>query len=1252
MRLGPWCVLLVAASCELADNHYRHPDPSPAPSPGTTFTYPTLAFNGNVTTFGSGSIIIPDGASYQDSCGAVSTYGLLYDVLRSESWLSTHGFNPITLHYTFRSGKASPNRCPPTDTSTLPGTGSAANWTDGCDFVISGTQPVKLVTNSSASNPTTDTSFSTVDTTSEGAVHPNYAAISMSTATNAGFLGGPFVIQAGADATTFSKLLDGTIIALDSLGNTIDFTPFENGSGSGGTHHHTHIPPGGNCAIGSTFHVNVYRAQYAFTAEDNKDFASAPPHIALLDQDTHHETNNVVNGILEEYLDDAGLGFTQAQGCPTGSILGSNASLCPLGAGVSGQVFDIFDFDDVGTGKLNGSGSNGKPLYGAFWAPHWDSDATGTSGGNSFEQAMVNHLATFLGSAGTGTVGECASIRSYEGDGGQYPILPVSEWLTCGSGSACPTVIHSNATNGPAPGGQLQNCSDPDAPVGGQCAFFSYPGDAYSQLADYEWNPVGGSVNNFNPSSSGQYRPNAIPLISGVNSLVVADLVSPTAARAMIADDYAAYGYLNSNTSLGQIHYVAGHDQSSNVSGDIYMLSTLLQLGTESVPPVDTEVARATPILGTVNGAPAILQGTEVIASCGSADCTIPPAPTIVVDSDATSFTFPNVIGHMYAIPVGSGGGNVSSSAETFGSATKLFDAAGEIPPAHYGGCSPFTSTCRTVFTTTATGRWPSGGGGAGSAASYTLINSTNRVALATALNTPVGGLGSGALLGTTLDTLLTDVISGHLGGVDHSAVAVVPPSPITVSVTGVSGSIRPTMIYFGAADGMLHAVCAQVGSGNGCDVEGRELWAFLPRVELPLLRFNEQVIEGSPHVADAFGDFYGTGVPSFKTIITFQTGFSPQQGFPFVTAYQSAVYAVDVTDPTQPRVLWEYTMPNPTAPRQFELGEGLTTSMENVSAPNGDLQPLTFVQSNNGNTCTASCGSGSAGGPADVVIALNTVTGAEYWTQPFGYLYSSSINAAGSAGPLPSTAVPGGAVPVDLQGNGTTSIVVFGDIVGDVWEVNPSTGSSVFGSNVPLYQAPASFEPIGAAPGIYATGATTYAAFVTGGYVDFNDNGQTSTLWSGANQYFFSVLLGTPPPTPNAQPPYTIGSPVGDVPIQLQLGTGTTESGKGFGQVAVVDGSLVITTDTGDVNNAQFGVNASGNVQSFTLNSGGGTIAVVGAVSTTGGGGASVASDGTNIYASGGGTIKSLGTGSGAATNIANNNSLKGDRLLFLRTE
>ena len=72
------------------------------------------------TAFPSGSLIIPTGAPFQDSCGAVSAYGLIYDVLRANPYLTAHGYTPITIWYTYLDTKQSPNRCVPTTLDSAP----------------------------------------------------------------------------------------------------------------------------------------------------------------------------------------------------------------------------------------------------------------------------------------------------------------------------------------------------------------------------------------------------------------------------------------------------------------------------------------------------------------------------------------------------------------------------------------------------------------------------------------------------------------------------------------------------------------------------------------------------------------------------------------------------------------------------------------------------------------------------------------------------------------------------------------------------------------------------------------------------------------------------------------------------------------------------------------------------------------------------------------------------------------------------
>ena len=106
---------------------------------------------------------------------------------------------------------------------------------------------------------------------------------------------------------------------------------------------------------------------------------------------------------------------------------------------------------------------------------------------------------------------------------------------------------------------------------------------------------------------------------------------------------------------------------------------------------------------------------------------------------------------------------------------------------------------------------------------------------------------------------MIRSVLAAPLGGVDRSTVAVIEASQVAAS-----SSTRPQIVYFGATDGMLHAVCATPGgttpSGtNLCPAAGTELWAFLPRVQLPLVGTLDTRIDGSPRVVDAFGDFTAT---------------------------------------------------------------------------------------------------------------------------------------------------------------------------------------------------------------------------------------------------------------------------------------------------------------------------------------------------------------------------------------------------------
>jgi type IV pilus assembly protein PilY1 len=110
----------------------------------------------------------------------------------------------------------------------------------------------------------------------------------------------------------------------------------------------------------------------------------------------------------------------------------------------------------------------------------------------------------------------------------------------------------------------------------------------------------------------------------------------------------------------------------------------------------------------------------------------------------------------------------------------------------------------------------------------------------------------------------------------------------------------RVPMIYVGANDGMLHAFKAKTGE---------EAWAFVPSFLLPkLYRLAEKgyqhqfFVDGTPVMGDicVSGCAPGASHPEWKTILVGGLN-SGGKGY----------YALDITDPENPKGLWEFTDAN-----------------------------------------------------------------------------------------------------------------------------------------------------------------------------------------------------------------------------------------------------------------------------------------------------------------------------------------------------
>jgi len=216
--------------------------------------------------FNPGSLIIPMETPFQDPCGVVSAYGLIYKTLAASDQLAAKGKGRITVHWVYKDTKASPNRCVPTNlhrNPSTPGTCPAPyndpkkcstlpyldkNWNDGCDFAVTSTlvTPVTQIDNTSSNNTSTGDLltascsgtkgvFCTRDTTTGADAQLSYptfpkvpvvhTATPTTNVTTVQYMGGAFVIDA-TDAPVFRQLLSGNLSVPDAFGATIDFSTF------------------------------------------------------------------------------------------------------------------------------------------------------------------------------------------------------------------------------------------------------------------------------------------------------------------------------------------------------------------------------------------------------------------------------------------------------------------------------------------------------------------------------------------------------------------------------------------------------------------------------------------------------------------------------------------------------------------------------------------------------------------------------------------------------------------------------------------------------------------------------------------------------------------------------------------------------------------------------------------------------------------------------------------------------------------
>ena len=209
----------------------------------------------------------------------------------------------------------------------------------------------------------------------------------------------------------------------------------------------------------------------------------------------------------------------------------------------------------------------------------------------------------------------------------------------------------------------------------------------------------------------------------------------------------------------------------------------------------------------------------------------------------------------------------------------------------------------------------------------------------------------------------------------------------------------RKPVVYVAANDGMLHAFSAHTDDG------GTELWAFVPSKVMPKLYKLADKNYGADH------QYYVDGAPlmadikvgnTWKTILVGGLGLGG-----------AAYYALDITDPESPALLWEFT----------DANLGLTVGNPVIGKRSSDGTWVVAFASGYNN---------SSGDGKGHLYVLNANTGVPVLSNSDGTALPSIVTTAGSS------ASPSGLAKINAwvtsRSNNTIERIYGGDLEGNLW--------------------------------------------------------------------------------------------------------------------------------------------------------------------------------------------------------------------------
>lgn len=324
---------------------------------------------------------------------------------------------------------------------------------------------------------------------------------------------------------------------------------------------------------------------------------------------------------------------------------------------------------------------------------------------------------------------------------------------------------------------------------------------------------------------------------------------------------------------------------------------------------------------------------------------------------------------------------------------------------------------------------------------------------------------------------LLGDIVNSEAVYVSKSLVNYNDAGYDTFKTTAAS---RTGVVYVGANDGMLHAFRADTGD---------ELWAYVPTAVLPnLYRLADKqyatqhryFVDGTPVVQDVHD---GT---QWLTLLVGGLG-----------AGGRSYYALDVTDPANPKALWEFSDNN----------LGLTLGKPEIGKLVGGTWVVIFGSGYNN-------GTGDGNGR---LFVLNAATGSVIRT----------IETLANGQPVGTTSTPSGLAHIrawvdNSELDNTIKRVYGGDNLGNLWrfDVNDNVGASGYEAQriATLKDGTGAAQPITSRPELGEVGSIAMVFVGTGRYLgqaDLTDASQQSIY--GIKDSLTATDIGNPRLTANS---------------------------------------------------------------------------------------------------------------------------------------